>query len=144
MISQNQELAKAVSETDMILEQLAFFRRLTGPDQIAMLHAALDDATKLIKRLKGEVTSKLEVSDESNSKIYFSTSETKSEPLLSTNLYDHVKYMRRGGIRRIDRYLQIEPLFVVYTDTPGGDWVDRFRVVNSERAAQGVKILHNL
>lgn len=144
MISQNLELAKAVSEADMVIEQLSFFRRLTGPDQISMLHAALDDAAKLIKRLQGEATSKLEATPEDKPDIYFASSGSKDGTPPSKNLSDHAKYMRKGSIRRVDRYLRIEPLFIVCTDQPGEAWNDRFRVVDSEKAAEGVKILHNI
>ena len=139
MTSKQAEIALAVTDADVAIEQLAFIQRMTGESQVQLLQKALDDAIQVIKRLRSEHAETLAAEAPEKLIMYFSEN---TKP--TAEIQDHTKNMRKGRIRKIDRLIRAEPLFALCVGDPGTEWISRFRVVDSLESAEGLKMLHNI
>lgn len=140
MSSHQAQIVLTATDADVAVEQLEFVQRFLGDGQIEVLKKALNDAIAIIKKLRGEAVADLETAVDPKSLVLYAYDN--NPPV--NNLEACTARMRVGKVRKIDRLVVAEPLYAVCVGATGVDWVNRFRIVDSEQAAKAVKVLHNV
>ena len=109
---------------------------------------AIDHLQGLIEGLNQKVTQLQHIKREASQqaveleepKVFYSyANRAPSEDLLTA-----LVGMRVGKIRRVDRFIQVDPVFAARISKAAADPMDAFRFTNSEETAKGVLSLHSL
>jgi hypothetical protein len=107
-------------------------------DHLDLLIDSLIQKKTMLKEIKAQASQKATQSQEP--KVFFSASGY----WLSPKLMDATKNMRRGSIRKIERFVQVDPIFAVRILSKSAIPDDCFRFTDSEDAAKGVLSLYSL
>lgn len=94
----------------------------------------LDDKRKVLKQALHEPTE--------NSQEFEVRYQYSGEP--SRSMLPHLKHLRKGRIRKINRLVEVSPIWALCIGEPGDAPENRFRVLHSEEAAIHMKALHNV
>lgn len=110
-------------------------------DQLKVLQDTVTKATALATEILENAIARQSSSDDMPERpiAYFT-----KQGSMSRDVQDHAKNLRRGKYRRINRLVNVDPVYIVCVGNPGDPWEDRYRLVESEDSAKAVLILHNL
>ena len=109
---------------------------------------AIDHLNSLVEGLTQKITHLQHIRSEASReaveleepKVFYSYSDRgPTEDILST-----LSGMRIGKIRRVDRFIQVDPVWAARVMKTAPDPRDCFRFTNSEETAKGVLSLHSL
>jgi len=107
-------------------------------DHLDLLIQSLVQKRTHLEEIKAEASK--EAVEREEPKVFFSYQGRGT----SEKLLDHCKQMRTGSIRRIDRFIQVDPIWAVRVRVNSANPEDNYRFTDSEDSAKGVLSLHSL
>ena len=107
-------------------------------DHLDMLIQSLNQKKTHLEEMKAEA-SRLATENE-EPKVFYAYGDRA--PV--TSIYDAVTGMKTGKLRRIERYIQVDPVWAARISSTMKVQADCFRFTDSEASAKGVLSLHSL
>lgn len=107
-------------------------------DHLDLLIQSLVQKKTHLEEIKAEASR--EAVEQEEPKVFYSYDGRGT----TEGLLEQCKNMRRGGLRRIDRFIQVDPIWAVRVSVNSANPEDNFRFTDSEDSAKGVLSLHSL
>ena len=107
-------------------------------DHLSLLIDSLIQKKVHLEEIKAEASR--EATENEEPKVFYAFRDRGP----SEKLLDITSGMRKGSIRRIDRFIQVDPIWASRVSSGNANPEECFRFTDSEDSAKGVLSLHNL